>query len=87
MGVVDIPTRVELARQNARLIVELDHARIDAMELERWRERAERAEARLELTQRRLAAAMRVFASIGRMSPWAAALVERGRAEVFGELP
>lgn len=75
--VVDVLSYSDLVEQ--RDLLKADAAGWEAL----WR-----AEVNLRIaTQNRLSRAMRVLASIGRASPFAAALVERARAEVYGELP
>lgn len=74
---------IELLSYN-ELLDELRKARADA---EVWHNAwATLVNARIA-DRHRLSRAMRVLASIGRLNPFAAALVERGRAEVYGELP
>lgn len=84
----DSLTRAELARQVAKVLVELDaaNARIDALEqqVSRLRGRLE-DESRLRLeAQHRLNMAMRVIAVIARLYPRLRPVIERARKDIWG---
>lgn len=82
--VVVLPSRADLLAENERLRGYLEAARVDVATYRRMWElaSAERVQAETRSTR-----AFRVLASVGRLNPFAAALVERARAEVYGELP
>lgn len=74
----------ELAFQNEQLSHALAKARLDA---ETWRQAwAVAVNNRIE-DRDKLGRAMRVLASLGRLSPRMAALVAAARREVWGDLP
>lgn len=77
---IDIPSRAELVFQNERLKEYLEAARVDVATYRRMWEAAHEARHRADERSRRAA---RVLASIGRMGPFAAALVERSRQEIW----
>lgn len=82
--VIDIPSRYELLLQNERLKDYLEAARLDVAN---WRAMWVGAHDARAAAEVRADKAARVLASIGRLSPFAAALVERARVEVWGRLP
>jgi hypothetical protein len=82
--VIDIPTYLEALQQIERLKDYLEAARLD---VDTYRRMWELASAERVKAETRSVRSFRVLASIGRMSPLAAALVERCRVEVYGELP
>jgi hypothetical protein len=73
----------ELLAENVRLRAERAQARADA---EVWHLAWATAVNNRVQDRERVGRAMRVLASIGRASPFAAALVERARREVYGRL-
>lgn len=81
---IEILSYQEIAAQNESLRRDLEAARVDA---DVWHQAWATAVNNRVEDRERVGRAMRVLASIGRASPFAAALVERARAEVYGELP
>ena len=82
--VIDTRPYSELLAENVRLRAERAAARADA---EVWHLAWATAVNNRVQDRDRVGRAMRVLASIGRASPFAAALVERARVEVYGRLP
>lgn len=78
------PSKHELLVENQRLKEYLEVARADVCTYRRMWEAASNERLKAD---RRAQKAFRVLASIGRLNPFVAALVERGRVEVYGRLP
>jgi hypothetical protein len=78
--VVDIPSRAELLLQNERLKEYLEAARVDVAT---YRQMWQAAHVERLKAEARSSRAAQVLASIGRLSPFAAALVERARVEIW----
>lgn len=74
----------ELLAENVRLRAERAQARADA---EVWHDAWATAVNNRIVDRERVSRAMRVLASLGRLSPRMAAVVESARREVWGDLP
>jgi hypothetical protein len=82
--VIDVRSYEELLAENARLRAERATARADA---DNWHNAWATAVNNRIATQERLSRAMRVLASLGRLSPRMAEVVAAARREVYGDLP